>query len=264
MLIDSLTDDITEDQVVVGEGNRDGLPRSLEANCQAYGLRAFKLKIGGDAAASLDRLSEIAAVLDRSAMPYMCTLDGNEQFAMPEEFEALWLQMKAVPHLKRFVASIAYVEQPIARKFAMSVPLGRFGERTAVEIDESDANIDAFPKARSLGYRGVSSKSCKGVYRSLLNRCRAEHWNAQVGVDQFFLSAEDLCTQVGTALEQDLALAALIGCTDIERNGYQYGDGMAGCQQAEREAVVARRPDLYRLEGNRANLRIVEGTLSPT
>ena len=37
-------------------------------------------------------------------------------------------------------------------------------------IDESDDGLDAFPRARALGYAGVSSKMCKGLYKSLLNR----------------------------------------------------------------------------------------------
>ena len=32
---------------------------------------------------------------------------------------------------------------------------------------------DAFPRARKLGYRGISSKSCKGIYKSLINGARA-------------------------------------------------------------------------------------------
>ena len=48
-------------------------------------------------------------------------------------------------------------------------------------IDESDATLDAFPRARALGYAGVSSKSCKGFYKSLLNAARCARWNAARG-----------------------------------------------------------------------------------
>lgn len=40
------------------------------------------------------------------------------------------------------------------------------------------------------------------------------------------MSAEDLTTQSGLALQQDLVLAALIGAGHIERNGHHYVDGM--------------------------------------
>ena len=39
-------------------------------------------------------------------------------------------------------------------------------------IDESDGEDDALLQAFKLGYRGVSSKACKGVWRSLVNLAR--------------------------------------------------------------------------------------------
>ncbi|MHA1547805.1 MAG: mandelate racemase, partial [Alphaproteobacteria bacterium] len=57
----------------------DGLPESLEAVIATYAHRYFKLKIGGDAGADIDRLSRIASVLDRLSDPYHVSLDGNEQ-----------------------------------------------------------------------------------------------------------------------------------------------------------------------------------------
>ena len=32
--------------------------------------------------------------------------------------------------------------------------------------------------ARALGYRGISSKSCKGIYKSIVNATRAAKWSA--------------------------------------------------------------------------------------
>ena len=31
---------------------------------------------------------------------------------------------------------------------------------------------------RALGYRGISSKSCKGIYKSVINATRAAKWSA--------------------------------------------------------------------------------------
>jgi hypothetical protein len=114
-----------------------------------------------------------------------------------------------------------------------------------MEVDESDADITIFPRARALGYRGISTKSCKGFYRGLLNRARVALWNAQALDERFFLSAEDLTTQSGVALQQDLALATLVGATHIERNGHHYVDGMAGAPQAEQDAFLCSHGDLY-------------------
>ena len=57
----------------------------------------------------------------------------------------------------------------------------RSRDEVPIEIDESDADIGVFPRARALGYRGISSKSCKGFSRALLNRARVARWNAEEG-----------------------------------------------------------------------------------
>lgn len=246
----------------VSDGPNDGLPQTLRENCEAYGLRAFKLKLSGDPSADINRLGEIAAVLDGLPNGYFCTLDGNEQFQTPEAFAAFWELAKSQPQLDRLTKAVEIVEQPIARANALSVPLGQVGADIPCEIDESDANMDAFVAARALGYRGVSSKSCKGVYRSLLNCGRVAKWNAEDPHGRFFMSAEDLSTQAGIALQQDVALANLIGCKHIERNGHQYGDGLAGAPQSWRSALLGAHGDLYRAGNGRVDLKIQQGQLS--
>ena len=94
-------------------------------------------------------------------------------------------------------------------------------------IDESDDSLDAFPRAKALGYRGVSSKTCKGFYKSLINAARCAAWG-----DGYFMTGEDLTIQAGIALQQDLALVSLLGLTHVERNGHHYVNGMAGLPAA--------------------------------
>ena len=53
--------------------------------------------------------------------------------------------------------------------------------------------------ARACGYRGVSSKNCKGFYKSLLNAARCHEWNREAGAPRYFLSGEDLTTASGDA-----------------------------------------------------------------
>lgn len=257
-----LTDNLTEAEIDDDTRIGDGLPESLEAAIAAYGLWAFKVKICGDVEADIDRLKAIAAVLDRSAERYTSTLDGNEQFRSIDSFKAFYERLIEEPSLARFRDSIRSIEQPIARKEALSVDLKDLGEHIGFEIDESDSDISVFPAARLLGYRGISSKSCKGVYRSLINRARVEKWNAEDGSDRFFMSAEDLSTQAGTAVQQDLSLATLIGCADVEKNGHQYGDGMSGASEDERRSFHDKHPDLYALGETRLNLRINAGMIS--
>jgi hypothetical protein len=133
--------------------------------------------------------------------------------------------------------------------------------RAAVIIDESDGPLDAFVTARGLGYAGVSSKSCKGVWRSLVNLARCRAWNAAEGRDRHFMSAEDLTTLAGVCVQQDLALVALLGLPHVERNGHHFVDGFAGRPKAEAVRFMEAHPDLYADTPRGPRLRIAEGVL---
>lgn len=239
----------------------DGLPETLDEVIRTYGVTHFKLKVGGDLQADLDRLRRIARALE--ALPsYRATLDGNEQYADVDGALALWEAIEADPDLARLREAVLFVEQPITRAKALEREVTALARRKPVEIDESDATLDAFLQAKRLGYRGVSSKSCKGFYKSLLNRARCAAWNEEAGEERFFMSAEDLTTQAGLAVQQDLALATLIGCSHVERNGHHYVNGMAAASEAEQEAFRAAHPDLYHRSLGAVRLRIEGGMLA--
>ena len=233
----------------------DDLPVSLEGAIARYGHDHFKIKLCGDADADLDRLAGIAAVLDRLPR-YAVTLDGNEQFADAESCVVLIDRLRADPRLARLSASVLYLEQPIARAAALERPIGALADRLPVIIDESDAERDSFRRAWALGYRGVAAKGCKGVYRSIVNAARCRRLG-----DGAFLSAEDLTTQAGLAVQQDLAIAALLGLGHVERNGHHYAGGMAGAPKAEVAAFLAAYPDLYAPHGDDLRLIIAQGRL---
>src|ERR1700710_2265018 len=126
-------------------------------------------------------------------------------------------------------------------------------------VDEADDSYDAFPAARELGYRGVSSKSCKGIYKSVVNATRVFTWNGDGAED--FITGEDLTCQAGLAVQQDLALGALIGITHAERNGHHYVDGFGETPAAEARAFLSAHPDLYVSDGNKIRLSIHDGDL---
>lgn len=256
-----LVDAITEADVAAFDRLDDGLPESLEAAIDAYGLTFFKIKVSGDTPADIDRLSRIAALIDAKVPRYSLSLDGNEQFSSAEAVMELLARIKDAPQLQKFAEAILFIEQPIARSHAFDKAITVLADFKPVEIDESDATIDAFVTARDLGYTGISSKSCKGFYRALLNRARLSHWSAEGG-GPYFMSAEDLTTQAGLAVQQDLALAALIGMTHIERNGHHYVDGMAGAPAAEQQAFVSGHSDLYDITSGRARLKITGGQIA--
>ena len=239
----------------------DGLPESLEEVIETYRHRYFKLKVGGNIEEDLARLTAIAAVLDMPLEPYQTTIDGNEQYSDIEKVTELWRRMGEEPRLTRLKSSIMLIEQPIRRDRALSESVAALSNEVPVEIDESDADVRVFPRARTLGYRAISSKSCKGFYRALINRARIESWNAgEPG--RYFMSAEDLTTQAGVAVQQDLCLATLTGATHVERNGHHYVDGMTGVPKAERDAFLLAHPDIYHRAGDNVRVTIRDGQIA--
>ena len=233
----------------------DGLPETLEEVVARYGQRYFKLKVGGDPRADLERLAAIAAVLDRIPGGYHATLDGNEQYEGFEGVRELWSRMQGEARLARLARSVLFVEQPVKRQQALATKVE--GIDVPVIIDESDDSLDAFPRAKALGYCGVSSKTCKGIYRSLLNAARCAAWGSA-----YFMSGEDLTIQSGLALQQDLALVSLLGLEHVERNGHHYVNGMAALPPAEQAAFLAAHPDLYERSHGAARPRIEGGLLA--
>lgn len=226
----------------------DGLPETLEEVVAAYGQRHYKIKVGGRLDEDLERLESIAAVLDRLPDGYEVTLDGNEQFEAVEPVVELLCALSQAPRLRRFCASLLWIEQPLARHVALRSSVRAIDALCPVIIDESDADLEAFPAALALGYRGVSSKNCKGLYKSLINRARCEVRNTANPGGGAFMSAEDLTTLPGISLQQDLALVSLLGLGHVEKNAHHFVDGMRGRPEAEQRRFTAAHPDLYRLD----------------
>jgi L-alanine-DL-glutamate epimerase-like enolase superfamily enzyme len=255
-LLDALSDkDVTEP---VG----DGLPETLEQVVRVYGHRYFKLKVSGQLKADIERLSAIASVLDTLPQAYHVTLDGNEQYTDAAAFADLLTAMRATPALRRLLSSILFIEQPIARAHALDTDVSGAAIGLPVIVDESDGTLDAFEQARARGYSGISSKTCKGIYRSLLNAARCQTWNAQLAQPRYFMSAEDLTVQAGLCLQQDLALVNLLGIGHVERNGHHYVNGLAARPADEQARFLKAHPDLYENSHGAARVKIQGGRLS--
>jgi hypothetical protein len=239
----------------------DGLPETLEEIAQVYRHRYWKLKVGGNVAQDVERLSRIAGVLDRQQGGYEASLDGNEQYEDAEGALGLWRAMQAEPRLAQLCRSILYIEQPVKRARALETGMEALAAERPVIIDESDGPLDAFVTGRTLGYAGVSSKACKGVWRSLINLARCRAWNAAEGGTRYFMSAEDLTTLAGVCVQQDLALVALLGLPHVERNGHHFVDGFAGRPKAEAYRFLEAHPTLYADTPRGPRLAIRDGML---
>ncbi|WP_454617881.1 hypothetical protein [Bradyrhizobium cenepequi] len=221
------------------------------------GARYFKLKLNGDPEHDAARLILIGNELAR--LPHDCkvTLDANEQYADLAALGALVDRLDHDSDLEPIASKLLYIEQPMPRDITRQSALGTLAR--AFIIDEADDSYDAFPAARALGYRGISSKSCKGLYKSIINATRAAKWS--VDGEAFFVSGEDLTCQAGLAVQQDLALGALIGVTHAERNGHHYVDGFSETPAVEAEAFLSAHPDLYVRDGGKVRLAIHDGDL---
>jgi hypothetical protein len=239
----------------------DDLPVSLDEVIARYGHRHFKLKLSGVVSDDVARMADIARVLD--ALPqYQVTLDGNEQFADVDAIRAFCRALRTHPRLERLAAGVLYLEQPLPREVALATDAHDLAGPVPLLIDESDATFEAFPTSLRLGYSGVSSKNCKGPYKSIVNAARCA--GANVAHGRAFLSGEDLTAQAGLAVQQDLALVGLLGLPHVERNGHHYVAGFDG-QRApadEQQAFLAAHPDLYEASAHGVRLAVRDGKLS--
>lgn len=223
-----------------------------------HGARYFKLKLSGDPQADVARLARIGDELEQLAWDFKVTLDANEQYADLSALGELIDRLDRDAALRPIASRLLYVEQPMPRDITRQAPLGKLAAGDFI-IDEADDSYDAFPNARTLGYRGISSKSCKGLYKSIINATRGAAWS--VGGKKFFVAGEDLTCQAGLAVQQDLALGALTGLTHAERNGHHYVDGFGDAPGEEAQAFAAAHPDLYADAGRGVRLSIHEGDL---
>jgi hypothetical protein len=237
-------------------GMLDALDSVREAIRAKY--RFFKIKLCGDPEKDRVRLSELAALLGDS--DYQATLDANEQYRSIGDLDTLVKALQTDTAFGALAARLLYIEQPFAREDTWNFDLRSLATRIAFIIDEADDSYDAFPRAKILGYRGVSSKSCKGLYKSLLNGARAARWNKAGG--DFFISAEDLTCQAGLAVQQDNALVAFHGLKHAERNGHHYVDGFANTPALEAESFLEAHSDLYEKSGGIVRLAVHDGTVA--
>jgi hypothetical protein len=195
----------------------------------------------------------------RGAGDYSVTLDGNEQFATMGAFADFLDIARAVPALKEFWDRVLWIEQPVRRDAALDPACAAAVKGVSafrpVILDESDGEEDALERGLALGYAGVSSKTCKGLFRSLSHKARLR------GVPGAILSCEDLTTVPAHPLQQDLCLAAALGLSNAERNGHHYILPSGFLSARECEDVLREHPSLYEADARGAlRVRIADGS----
>ena len=155
------------------------------------------------------------------------------------------------------------IEQPFDRAIALTPlctsALHELSRSKPVIIDESDDTLDAYPRAIQAGYRGVSSKNCKGAIKSLLNAGLTWLANDRGRRHEFTMTGEDLCTVGIVPLQADLCLAATLGLAHVERNGHHYHPGLSYLPDTERRAALAAHRDLYTADHAIIGPKITDG-----
>jgi hypothetical protein len=249
-----LSDPLTVAEIDPAERVGDGFPQALEEYVQQTGTRYFKVKLANRLEHDLERLRRVAAIIERHrGGDYRLTLDGNELYSQTEEFDELIYALQRDPALRTLWQNTLVIEQPMHRQVALDAAhterMRCLGIKPVI-IDESDCTLHSYAAALELGYRGVSSKSCKGPIKSILNAGLTWLANGRGRRHDRLMTGEDLCTVGIVPVQADLCLAATLGLEHIERNGHHYHRGLSYLPVQQQQAALAAHSDLYERRGD--------------
>ena len=259
-----LADPLTAADVASSDRLDDGFPQTLEQYLRDTGIQYLKIKVANQQERDLERLRTIASLLDQFRhQDFSVTLDGNEQYKRAEDFLSLVEAITSDQTLETLWNNVLAIEQPLDRQVALQAEhcdgLRDLSARKPVIIDESDGDSRAYPQAVELGYRGVSSKNCKGPIRSLLNAGLTWLYNEQGARRDFLMTGEDLCSVGVIPVQADLCLAAVLGLDHVERNGHHYHRGLSYLPEAEQKAALRAHGDFYAAQHGIVSPRIEAG-----
>ncbi|MDG2171054.1 MAG: hypothetical protein P8L44_24360 [Opitutales bacterium] len=261
-----MADPLAEDDIPEDERLNDGLPQSLEACIQFYGVRHLKIKVNGILDKDIERLEAIEALITKLGLKDVgFTLDGNEQFKDVDSFRTFWNALQTSERMRSFFKQLIFVEQPFHRELALTDEIGialkAWEDAPPIIIDESDASLDSAPRALELGYKGTSHKNCKGVFKGILNRCLINFKNQEAGREQYLMSGEDLANIGPVANHLDLVVQATLGIESVERNGHHYFTGLSVFNDEIQANALNSFPSLYTREKDYVRLNIHNGRL---
>jgi hypothetical protein len=250
----------SSDRLTDGDQADDGAAETLEQVIATRAPRFFLLHLAGPVAAAVERLCRIAAIVEQCAEPWQVALDCGESFTEIASVVALHEAIAAEPRLARLAGAMRYSLQPLWRETALTQDVTRLARIVPVVVDSSDGEVASFADARRLGYQGVSLRGCKGLYKSLISAMRCAAWNDERPGGGYFMTAEDFGSRAGLAVQQDLALAGLLGlghaaCTEAACQD----DVFAGRPTLEASQFVAAHPDIYARDAGHVRLRVEYG-----
>ncbi len=261
-----LGDPLTVAEIPSGQRVVDGYLQAIEEYIQQSGVRYFKVKLRNDLDQDRHRLLGFAALVESHlGKDYRLTLDGNEQYKTAAELDDLIELLQGDPKLATLWDNTLAIEQPLARRVALDADhtagVRELSRRRPVIIDESDGELGSYVQALECGYRGVSSKNCKGPIKSLLNAGLTWLRNDRGRNAEFLMTGEDLCSVGVIPTQADLCLAAALGLTHVERNGHHYHPGLSYLPPAQQQAALAAHGDMYARRHGVVSPHIQDGVL---
>jgi hypothetical protein len=259
-----LGDPLTTADIAEGEELKDGFPQATEEYIRRSGVRYFKVKLSNRPDNDRQRLVAIANIVERHrGNDYRLTLDGNELYKSADDICRFIEMVRATPELATLWSNTLAVEQPLSRSDSFrSEHLGAIRElarHKPVIIDEADGDLHSYAMALESGYRGVTSKNCKGPVKSLLNAGLTWLRNDRGSSDQFLMTGEDLCSVGIIPVQADLCLAATLGLDHVERNGHHYHPGLDYLPKAQQDAALAAHGDFYEMTNGRVVPSVRDG-----
>jgi hypothetical protein len=222
------------------------------------------VKVSNQLDRDLERLSRIARLLEQyRGNDYALTLDGNEQYKRAEDLQQLIDAIRREKSLATLWDRVLAIEQPLERSVALKPEqtggIRELSRTKPVIIDESDGTLHSYAEALERGYRGVSSKNCKGAIKSVLNAGLTWLKNDRGRRHDFLMTGEDLCSVGVIPTQSDLCLVATLGLQHVERNGHHYHPGLSYLPEPERQAALARHLDFYVEESGRIGPHLHDG-----
>ena len=257
-----LVDPITAGDQAPGQRVNDGLPETLEEVARHYGCRYYKLKVGGDVAADIDRLTRIAVGARPRGWRLSC--HPRRQRAVRQRRGD---RRALAPHGRDAGAEAAGRRDPVHR----AADQARGGAEPARRDTRARASADHRRVGRRAGVvpGGARSSAMPAsqarTAKDSTNRCSTQRaWPSSTqrpGARVTSCRERTLRHGPASACSRISPWFRCSGLTHVERNGHHFIDGMCFAPEHEQRAFVEAHSDLYAKKEGPARLRIANGQL---
>ncbi len=197
-----------------------------------------------------------------ATLDYRATADANEQYQSLDDLRTLVDTIRNDPALAP-LASVSSISSSRSRaKTPGSSHLGQLvGLTLHFIIDEADDSYDAFPRAKALGYRGVSIKSCKGTLQVTSQRRPRGQWSKRPAITSS--AAEDLTCQAGPRASSRTRRSSPFTASPMPSATVTITSTASPTRlRRRRSAFLTAHPDLYERSSGTVRLSVRDGAIA--